>query len=87
MSLEIPGAGKSKVSGQLLTAAKMDSRNSFGAPEQVRPVAFAGAHWADGKLRVSMPAKSVVVLTINKAAQGGGAQPPSQPKRDVAPSR
>jgi alpha-N-arabinofuranosidase len=76
--LDVPGAGKSKVSGQLLTAAKMDSRNMFGAPEQVRPVAFAGARWADGKLRVSMPAKSIIVLTI-KSAPGGGAQPPTQP--------
>ena len=57
------GAGK-RVSGQVLTAAKMDSRNAFGAPEQVRPVPFAGAHWVGGKLRVSMPAKSIVVLTL-----------------------
>jgi alpha-N-arabinofuranosidase len=48
----------------LLTAAKMDSRNAFGAPEQVRPVPFAGAHWVGGKLRVRMPAKSIVVLTL-----------------------
>lgn len=52
------------MSGQVLTAAKMDSRNAFGAAEQVRPVAFGGARWADGKLRVTMPAKSVVVLAV-----------------------
>jgi alpha-L-arabinofuranosidase len=78
VSLDVAGAGKSKVSGQLLTAARMDSRNAFGATEQVRPVAFAGARWADGKLHVSMPAKSVIVLTI-ESASGGGAQPASRP--------
>jgi hypothetical protein len=41
----------------------------------VRPVAFTGARWADGKLRVSMPAKSMIVLTIK--APVGGARPSS----------
>jgi hypothetical protein len=27
-------------------------------------VPFAGAHWVGGKLRVRMPAKSIVVLTL-----------------------
>jgi hypothetical protein len=30
----------------------------------VHPVPFKGARWSDGKLRVEMPAKSVVVLTL-----------------------
>ena len=59
----IDGAGK-RVSGQVLTAAKMDSRNAFGAAEQVRPAPFTGARWAGGKLRVEMPAKSIVVLSL-----------------------
>jgi alpha-N-arabinofuranosidase len=63
VELAIDGAGK-RISGQVLTAAKMDSRNAFGAAEQVRPAAFTGARWAGGKLRVSMPAKSIVVLTL-----------------------
>jgi alpha-N-arabinofuranosidase len=42
----------------------MDSRNDFGQAEQVRPVSFTGARWSGGTLDVSMPAKSVVVLTI-----------------------
>jgi alpha-L-arabinofuranosidase len=42
----------------------MDSQNRFGAPEDVHPAPFKGARWSDGKLRVEMPAKSVVVLTL-----------------------
>jgi alpha-N-arabinofuranosidase len=48
----------------VLTAAKMDSRNPLGSAEQVHPAAFSGARWSGGKLRVAMPAKSVVVLTL-----------------------
>jgi len=64
VDLSIAGASGRHVSGQLLTAPAMDSRNRFGAAEEVRPVPFRGARWNGGKLRVSMPAKSVVVLTL-----------------------
>lgn len=63
VNLALDGAGK-RITGQVLTAAKMDSRNVLGAAEQVRPAAFNGARWAGGKLRVAMPAKSIVVLTL-----------------------
>jgi alpha-L-arabinofuranosidase len=63
VDLDIAG-GKLKVSGQVLTAARMDSRNAFGAPEQVRPQPFNGARWRSGKLQVAMPPKSMVVLTL-----------------------
>jgi alpha-N-arabinofuranosidase len=58
------GKSGNTISGELLTASAMDSRNRFGAPEEVRPVPFRGARWADGKLRVVMPSKSIVVLTL-----------------------
>ena len=64
VELTVNGAAQGRIGGQVLTAPKMDSRNAFGAPEQVRPVSFAGARWAGGKLRVSMPAKSIVVLSL-----------------------
>ena len=63
VDLALDGAGK-RISGEVLTAAKMDSRNAFGAAEQVHPMPFAGASWAGGKLRVEMPAKSIVVLQL-----------------------
>jgi alpha-N-arabinofuranosidase len=59
------GKSGGAISGEVLTASAMDSRNRFGAAEDVRPVPFRNARWAGGKLHVQMPAKSVVVLTIN----------------------
>ena len=64
VELAVNGAGQGRISGQVLTATRMDSRNAFGTAEQVRPVPFAGARWVGGKLRVSMPAKSIVVLSL-----------------------
>ena len=64
VSLSLPGSAQRRVTGELLTGAKMDSRNDFGQAEQVRPVSFTVARWSGGTLDVSMPAKSVVVLTI-----------------------
>lgn len=52
------------IRGQVLTAPRMDSRNTFDQPEAVTPAAFSDARWRNGKLQVSMPAKSVVVLSI-----------------------
>ena len=63
VDVALDGAGR-RIGGQVLTAAKMDSRNAFGATEQVHPAPFSGARWVGGKLRVEMPAKSVVVLEL-----------------------
>ena len=65
VDLSIAGVRGRQVSGQLLTAPAMDSRNRFGVAEEVRPVAFDRARWTSGKLRVPMPAKSVVVLRLD----------------------
>ncbi len=54
----------SKVSGQVLTAAKMDAYNDFGKPAAVAPAILKGAKISGGKLTVSLPAKSVVVVTL-----------------------
>ncbi len=64
VDLAIEGAGGKPISGQLLTGPAMDSRNRFGAAEEVHPVVFQRARWREGKLRVTMPAKSIVVLTL-----------------------
>jgi alpha-N-arabinofuranosidase len=64
VQLSIAGAAGRHVSGRLLTAPAMDSRNRFGAAEEVHPVPFKGALWREGKLRVAMPAKSIVVLAL-----------------------
>jgi alpha-N-arabinofuranosidase len=60
----LPGLAKAAVSGQVMTAGTMDARNSFANPSAVKPAPFTGAKWKDGKLVVTMPAKSLVVLTL-----------------------
>ena len=42
----------------------MDSHNTFAAPNTVVPQPFTGSVIADGKLTVTLPAKSVVVLEL-----------------------
>jgi alpha-N-arabinofuranosidase len=63
VELDLGKSGNS-INGEVLTASAIDSRNRFGAPEEVRPVSFRGARWVAGKLRVEMPAKSIAVLTV-----------------------
>jgi alpha-N-arabinofuranosidase len=63
VELALNASGSKRISGQVLTASKMDSHNMFGMPEQVRPRPFSGTRWTGGKLHVTMPAKSIVVLT------------------------
>ena len=43
VELALDGAGGKRIAGQVLTAAKMDSHNAFGTPEEVRPTALSGA--------------------------------------------
>ena len=64
VSANLAGANPSKVTGEILTADKMDAHNTFDHPNAVHPVAFTGASVADGKLKLTLPPKSVVVLTI-----------------------
>jgi len=52
------------VSGQILTADKMDAYNDIGKAAVVAPAAFKGAKLAGGKLSLTLPAKSVVVVEL-----------------------
>nr|WP_246026389.1 alpha-N-arabinofuranosidase [Oleiharenicola lentus] len=64
VSTTLEGVKPGAVSGRILTADAMDARNTFEAPETVKPVAFTGAKLAGGQLTVTLPAKSVVVLEL-----------------------
>jgi alpha-N-arabinofuranosidase len=64
VSASLAGVKAGKVKGEILTAAAMDAHNSFDKPDAVHPVTFSGAKLANGKLTLSLPPKSVVVLTI-----------------------
>ncbi|WP_431293385.1 alpha-N-arabinofuranosidase [Pedobacter sp. P26] len=52
------------VSGQLLTAPKINSFNDFGKDPEVKLAAFKGAMFENGTLKVVMPAKSMVQLAV-----------------------
>jgi len=62
VEVDLNSAGR--VFGQVLTAAAMDSRNRFGAAEEVRPRSFTSFRHRAGTLQVTMPSKSIVVLKI-----------------------
>ncbi len=65
VSTLIAGAQEGQVKGEILTAEAMDAHNTFDNPNAVHPVAFDGAKLAGNKLSLTLPAKSVVVLTLN----------------------
>jgi alpha-N-arabinofuranosidase len=64
LNLRLAGLNARAVSGQVLTAAAMNSHNTFDQPDAVRPVTFNGARLAGDRLDVSLPSKSVVVLAL-----------------------
>ena len=62
--IEGGGMGNGKVSGRILSSAKLQDHNTFDAPEKVKPAVFSGAKLEKGVLTVELPAFSVVVLTL-----------------------
>jgi alpha-N-arabinofuranosidase len=61
VAASIPGARGA--SGEVLTAAAVDSHNSFDKPAAVAPRPFAG-RVAGGQLRFELPPKSVAVVQV-----------------------
>ena len=55
--------GKS-VSGTILTTGNIDDHNTFEQPDKVKPADFSGARLVKGALKVTLPAKSIVTLSI-----------------------
>jgi alpha-N-arabinofuranosidase len=64
LSLKIAGAQVRLADGTLLTAPAMSSINTFDKPDTVKPQPFKGARVSGERLQVELPAKSVVVLTL-----------------------
>ena len=60
----IEGPTLRSVSGRLLTAAAMDTHNTFAAPDRVQPTAFNGATLQGPILKARLPPRSVVVLAL-----------------------
>jgi alpha-N-arabinofuranosidase len=60
----LDGMAATSVSGRVLTAPGINSYNSFTFPNRVQPAALEGAKIEGGKLSVTLPPKSVVVLEV-----------------------
>lgn len=53
------------VNGTILTSASINDHNTFEIPNKVKPSEFKGAKIEKGVLKVTLPAMSIVTLTIN----------------------
>ncbi|WP_068082490.1 alpha-N-arabinofuranosidase [Novosphingobium rosa] len=65
LSVVLEGVKAGRVQGQIITAAAMNAHNDFTAPNTVAPAPFRGASVTGGVLKVTLPAKSVVVLDLD----------------------
>ncbi len=54
--------------GRVLTAETMQAHNTFDKPDTVKPAALKDIQVKDGKVHVTLPARSVAVLTITEKA-------------------
>jgi len=64
LSVKLAGITPKSVAGRVLTASAINACNTFEAPNAVTPAAFTGAAVRGDTLEVMLPAKSVVVLTL-----------------------
>ena len=65
VSCTLAGLTAKSATGRVLTSPGMQDHNTFAAPDVVKPQPFNGAKFdANGLLTVALPAKSVVVLTL-----------------------
>jgi alpha-N-arabinofuranosidase len=64
LDVRLPGVTGSRVTGRVLTAPSMTTGNTFANPDAVRPQPFTGATISGGRLGVSLPPRSVVVLAL-----------------------
>ncbi len=58
--------GFAEVSGEYISAEKMDAHNSFEEPDNIVKQAFAGFKLTEKKLQVQLPPMSVVTLTAGE---------------------
>jgi alpha-N-arabinofuranosidase len=61
---DLRGMTAKKVSGQILTSDKINDYNTFDKPNKVTVKDFKEAKLSGGKLNISLPAQSVVMLEI-----------------------
>ena len=62
LTVKLSGATPQKVTGRELTAEQIDAHNTFDQPEKVKPQPLKSAGVKDGRITLTLPAKSVTVL-------------------------
>lgn len=65
VELALDGASSQSVTGEILTAKNMDDYNDFNHPEVVRRTAFKDSKIKRRKIRLKVPAMSVVVFNVS----------------------
>jgi alpha-N-arabinofuranosidase len=65
VTVKIAGSAKSKISARILTHQAMNAHNTFAAPNTVQPAPFSGGKKKGDGWTFDLPAKSVVVATLN----------------------
>jgi alpha-N-arabinofuranosidase len=66
LTLTVAGAAARGASAQMLTAAAMNSHNTFEAPRAVQPVAFDDFEADGDTLTFTLPAKAIVMIAIDE---------------------
>lgn len=65
LDCELYGSTPISVTGEVLTAGAMDAHNTFEDPQRIVPSAFTGARLGQGRVCLTVPAMSVVVLEVS----------------------
>jgi alpha-N-arabinofuranosidase len=63
VSMKIMGATAASITGRVLTAPAINTTNTFDRPDSVRPAPFTGLKVEGDRILLSLPSKSVVVLS------------------------
>jgi alpha-N-arabinofuranosidase len=66
IEIEIPGSKATRVTGRILTSAKIQDHNTFDVPLKVTPQVFKSATLLKGSLKLIMPPGSVIVLELSE---------------------
>ena len=64
VNIDLKGQAVSGATGQVLTAEAMDAHNTFDKPQAIKPAPYS-AKAVNGKLTLKVPAKSVVVVSVD----------------------
>lgn len=64
ISLDLVGGDIGRVTSRVLTTERMNSLNTFDKPDMVKPEPFKEYKKSKGSLNISLPSKSVTLLTL-----------------------